>query len=74
MPKLRRCLSTGRDGVESNSTHQGMGKWVNEVNGMNGLRGKVSQGTHTTIVMVGRKIVMSDGDPHPSFYSFSHVF
>ena len=46
----------------------------NEVNGVNGLGGKVSQGTHTTIVMVGRKIVMSDGDPHPSFYSFSHVF
>ena len=74
MSKLRRCLSTGRDGVESHSTHQGMGKWGNEVNGMNGLGEKVSQGTHVTIVMIGRKIVMSHGYPHPSFYSFSHLF
>ena len=51
-----------------------MGKWGNEVNAMNGLRGKVSQGTNVTIVMTGIKIVMSDGGPHPSFYSFSHVF
>ena len=74
MPKLRRCLSIGKVGEESDSTHQDMGKWRNEVNGVNGLRGKISQGTHTTIVTVGRKIDMSDGDPHPSFYSFSHVF
>ena len=74
MPKLRRCLSIGKVGEESNTTHQGMGKWGNEVNGMNGLRGKVSQGTHTTIVTVGRKIVVSDGDPHTSFNSFAQVF
>ena len=49
-------------------------KMGNEVNGVNGLRGKVSQGTRTTIIIVGREIVMSDGDPHPFFYSFSHVF
>ena len=74
MSKLRRCLSTVKVGEESDSTHQGMEKWGNEVNGMNGLRGEVSQSTHATIVMACTKIVMSDGDPHPSFYSFSHVF
>ena len=46
MPKLRRCLSTCKAGEESDSTHQGMGKWGNEVNGVNGLRGKVSRHSH----------------------------
>ena len=67
MPKLRRCLSIGKVGEESDSTHQGMGKWENEVNGMNGLRGKVSHCTHTTIVMEGKQ---NNLNPTPPFIVF----
>ena len=54
-PNSEKCLNMVWDSVEVDSTHKGMSKWGNGVVGMSSLRVMVSQGTHESIITIGRK-------------------
>ena len=54
---------------------KGMNKWRKwSCRGWIAWEWKVSQGTHTGIVITGRRNHVCDGDPYTSIYSFYQVF